>query len=57
MVETTNIEINTCYVKVPNNDLEIDAYLAQPAHKATFGAVKFFQKFLASIATLRISPN
>ncbi|MEH2385219.1 MAG: dienelactone hydrolase family protein [Nostoc sp.] len=42
MVETTNIEINTCYVKVPNNDLEIDAYLAQPAHKATFGAVIVF---------------
>lgn len=23
----TNIEINTTYVKIPNNDLQIDAYL------------------------------
>lgn len=35
MVEATNIEINTAKVKVPNNDLEIDAYLAQPAENGT----------------------
>ncbi|MBN3909077.1 MAG: dienelactone hydrolase family protein [Nostoc sp. NMS1] len=42
MLETTNIEINTSYIKVPNNDLEIDAYLAQPRQQGTFGAVIVF---------------
>ncbi|PHJ60710.1 dienelactone hydrolase [Nostoc linckia z18] len=42
MVEITNIEINTAKVKIPNNNLEIDAYLAQPAHEGTFAAVIVF---------------
>ncbi|MBD2564499.1 MULTISPECIES: dienelactone hydrolase family protein [Nostoc] len=53
MVETTNIEINTCYVKVPNNDLEIDAYLAQPAHKGTFGAVIVFPEIFGINSNIR----
>lgn len=44
MLEKTNIEINTTKVKVPNNDLEIDAYLAQPAISGNFGAVVVFQE-------------
>lgn len=40
----TNMEINTTYVKVPNNALQIDAYLAQPAHQGTFGAVIVFHE-------------
>jgi carboxymethylenebutenolidase len=36
--------INTSKVKIPNNDLEIDAYLAQPADEGTFGAVIVFQE-------------
>ncbi|MCC5605855.1 dienelactone hydrolase family protein [Nostoc sp. CHAB 5834] len=42
MLETTNIEINTSYVKIPNDDLEIDAYLAQPAQNGTFAAIIVF---------------
>ncbi|MGF1988404.1 MAG: dienelactone hydrolase family protein [Nostoc sp. ZfuVER08] len=42
MVEITNIEINTAKVKIPNNNLEIDAYLAQPAYEGTFAAVIIF---------------
>ncbi|QMS90325.1 dienelactone hydrolase family protein [Nostoc edaphicum CCNP1411] len=53
MVETTNIEINTCYVKVPNNDLEIDAYLAQPAQKGTFGAVIVFPEIFGINSNIR----
>jgi len=41
--EMTNIEISTTHVKVPNNDLQIDAYLARPASTGTFGAVIVFQ--------------
>jgi carboxymethylenebutenolidase len=41
-----NIEINTTYVKVPNNDLQIDAYLAQPVEKGTFAAVIVFQEMV-----------
>ncbi|MEH2347003.1 MAG: dienelactone hydrolase family protein [Nostoc sp.] len=53
MVETTNIEINTCYVKVPNNGLEIDAYLAQPAQKGTFGAVIVFPEIFGINRNIR----
>ncbi|KOP24521.1 dienelactone hydrolase [Hapalosiphon sp. MRB220] len=42
MMHKTDIEINTAKVKVPNNDLEIDAYLAQPTSPGTFGAVIVF---------------
>ncbi|MBW4671352.1 MAG: dienelactone hydrolase family protein [Cyanomargarita calcarea GSE-NOS-MK-12-04C] len=49
----TNIEINTCYVKVPNNDLEIDAYLAQPASAGSFGAVIVFQEIFGVNSNIR----
>lgn len=38
------MEINTGYVKVPNNDLQIDAYLAQPVITGTLGAVMVFHE-------------
>ncbi|WP_373528787.1 dienelactone hydrolase family protein [Nostoc sp.] len=53
MVETTDIEINTSYVKVPNNDLQIDAYLAQPAQKGTFGAVIVFPEIFGVNRNIR----
>jgi carboxymethylenebutenolidase len=53
MLETTNIEINTSYVKVPNNDLEIDAYLAQPAQQGTFGAVIVFPEIFGINTNIR----
>lgn len=53
MVETTNIKINTTKVKVPNNGLEIDAYLAQPAQKGTFGAVIVFPEIFGINSNIR----
>jgi carboxymethylenebutenolidase len=53
MVQTTNIEINTKKVKVPNNDLEIDAYLAQPTSKGTFGAVIVFPEIFGINSNIR----
>ncbi|MEH1871812.1 dienelactone hydrolase family protein [Nostoc sp.] len=53
MLETTNIEINTNYVKVPNDDLEIDAYLAQPAQNETFGAVIVFPEIFGINRNIR----
>jgi carboxymethylenebutenolidase len=53
MVEITNIEINTTKVKVPNNDLEIDAYLAQPAQNGTFGAVIVFPEIFGINRNIR----
>ncbi|RCJ23500.1 dienelactone hydrolase [Nostoc sp. ATCC 43529] len=53
MVEITNIEINTTKVKIPNNDLEIDAYLAQPAHQGTFAAVIVFPEIFGINSNIR----
>ncbi|MHC5776597.1 dienelactone hydrolase family protein [Nostoc sp.] len=53
MLETTNIEINTTKIKVPNNDLEIDAYLAQPAQNGTFGAVIVFPEIFGINRNIR----
>lgn len=49
----TNIEISTTYVKVPNNDLQIDAYLAQPATTGTFGAVIVFHEIFGVNSNIR----
>jgi carboxymethylenebutenolidase len=38
------MEIKTTHITIPNNDLAIDAYLAQPIQKETFGAVIVFQE-------------
>lgn len=48
-----NIEIKTSYVKVPNNDLEIDAYLAQPASTGSFGAVIVFHEIFGVNENIR----
>ncbi|MEH2244711.1 dienelactone hydrolase family protein [Nostoc sp.] len=40
----TNTEIRTAEVKVPNGDLQIDAYLAEPAKEGTFPAVIVIQE-------------
>lgn len=53
MLETTNIEINTSYVKVPNDDLEIDAYLAQPAQNGTFSAIIVFPEIFGINSNIR----
>lgn len=52
-MQTTNIEINTTYVKVPNGDLQIDAYLAQPDSKGIFGAVIVFQEIFGVNSNIR----
>ncbi len=49
----TYIEINTTHVKVPNNDLQIDAYLAQPALPGTFGAVIVFPEIFGVNSNIR----
>jgi carboxymethylenebutenolidase len=51
--EMTNIEISTTHVKVPNNDLQIDAYLARPASTGTFGAVIVFQEIFGVNSNIR----
>ncbi|WP_341530241.1 dienelactone hydrolase family protein [Nostoc sp. UHCC 0302] len=40
----TNTEIRTSQVKVPNGDLQIDAYLAEPAKEGKFPAVIVIQE-------------
>ncbi|BAZ32414.1 dienelactone hydrolase [Cylindrospermum sp. NIES-4074] len=40
----TNTEIRTSYVKVGNGDLQIDAYLAEPASEGSFPAVIVIQE-------------
>ncbi len=47
------IEISTTYVKVFNNDLEIDAYLAQPVSQGNFGAVIVFQEIFGVNSNIR----
>ena len=49
----TNVEINTQHVKVPNNGLEIDAYLAQPASTGTYGAVIVIQEIFGVNSHIR----
>ncbi|MGB7441316.1 MAG: dienelactone hydrolase family protein [Coleofasciculaceae cyanobacterium] len=47
------MEINTNHVKIPNDDLLIDAYLAQPASTGTFGAVIVFQEIFGVNSNIR----
>lgn len=49
----TNVEINTTHVKVPSSDLEIDAYLAQPASEGTYGAVIVIQEIFGVNSHIR----
>ncbi|MBH8562689.1 dienelactone hydrolase family protein [Nostoc sp. CENA67] len=53
MAQTTNIEIKTTKVKIPNNGLEIDAYLAQPANPGKFGAIIVFQEIFGVNSNIR----
>ncbi|BAZ51946.1 dienelactone hydrolase [Nostoc sp. NIES-4103] len=53
MAQTTNIEIQTTKVKIPNNGLEIDAYLAQPTSSGRFGAVIVFQEIFGVNSNIR----
>lgn len=46
-------KINTTYVKIPNNSLEIDAYLAQPAQQGNFSAVIVFQEIFGVNSNIR----
>ncbi|BAY09854.1 dienelactone hydrolase family protein [Calothrix sp. NIES-2098] len=47
------IEIHTKKVKIPNNGLEIDAYLAQPKHQAIFDAVIVFPEIFGVNSNIR----
>ena len=49
----SQIEIKTTYVQVPNQDLQIDAYLAQPAKEGKFAAVMVFQEIFGVNANIR----
>jgi carboxymethylenebutenolidase len=49
----SNIEIKTTYVRVPNQDLQIDAYLAQPAKEGKFAAVMVFQEIFGVNSNMR----
>ncbi|RCJ29023.1 dienelactone hydrolase [Nostoc minutum NIES-26] len=53
MGQITNIEIKTTKVKIPNNGLEIDAYLAQPASPERFGAIIVFQEIFGVNSNIR----
>ena len=48
-----NIEINTNHVQIPNNELLIDAYLAQPVGDGNFGAVIVFQEIFGVNSNIR----
>jgi carboxymethylenebutenolidase len=52
-MQMTNIKINTKRVKIPNNGLQIDAYLAEPATPGTFGAVIVFQEIFGVNSNIR----
>ena len=47
------ININTTNVQIPNQDLLIDAYLAQPEEKGNFGAVIVFQEIFGVNCNIR----
>ena len=48
-----NIEINTNHVQIPNNELLIDAYLAQPEGDSKFSAVIVFQEIFGVNSNIR----
>lgn len=49
----TEFAIKTDRVQIPNGDLPIDAYLAQPEGEGTFGAVVVFQEIFGVNAHIR----
>lgn len=48
-----NLEIKTSYVQIPNQDLQIDAYLAQPVEEGKFPAVIVFQEIFGVNSNIR----
>lgn len=48
-----NLEIKTSTVNIPNQSLQIDAYLAQPASAGNFGAVIVFQEIFGVNQNIR----
>ncbi|WP_017318875.1 dienelactone hydrolase family protein [Mastigocladopsis repens] len=54
----TSTEIRTTQVKVPNGDLQIDAYLAEPAKEGKFPAVIVIQEiFGVNIHIREVAEN
>jgi carboxymethylenebutenolidase len=49
----TNAEIGTSHVKIPNQDVQIDAYLAEPAQAGTFPAVIVIQEIFGVNSHIR----
>lgn len=49
----TNAEIRTSHVKIPNQDVQIDAYLAEPAQAGTFPAVIVIQEIFGVNSHIR----
>ncbi|NJO97991.1 MAG: hypothetical protein HC764_20000 [Pleurocapsa sp. CRU_1_2] len=49
----SQIEIKTTHVRVPNQDLQIEAYLAQPAREGKFAAVIVFQEIFGVNSNIR----
>ncbi len=48
-----DIPIKTTHVQIPNQDLQIDAYLAQPAREGKFAAVIVFQEIFGVNSNIR----
>jgi carboxymethylenebutenolidase len=48
-----DIEIKTSHVQIPNQDLHIDAYLAQPTKEGKFAAVIVFQEIFGVNSNIR----
>ncbi len=49
----TNTEIRTSHVKIPNKDLQIDAYLAEPKNEGVFPAVIVIQEIFGVNSHIR----
>ena len=46
----TELEIHTTHIQVPNGDLQIDSYLAQPSREGPFPAVVVVQEIFGVIS-------
>ncbi|WP_210407659.1 dienelactone hydrolase family protein, partial [Hydrocoleum sp. CS-953] len=49
----TQLEIHTTHIKVPNGDLQIDSYLAQPLGEGPFPAVVVVQEIFGVNSHIR----
>jgi carboxymethylenebutenolidase len=48
-----NLEITTSYVQIPNQDLQIDAYLARPTKEGKYAAVMVFHEIFGVNSNIR----